>query len=115
MPNPLWGYGKVDAFATVAGCAAGVNEMNALSGNMTISPNPAEQTANVYYVVSAKKPSQKYFIRLSDVLGKNLEQIPLENASGYVPVPVESLSQGIYFCSLYAGDVLVESKKLVVK
>src|SRR5258706_979035 len=115
LPNPVWGYGKVDAFATVAGCTIGINEPDKLNGTITLSPNPADENANVYYSLPGKKPSQKYFIRLSDVLGQNMIQVPLENTAGYVSFPVENLLQGIYFCSLYAGNVLVESKKLVVK
>jgi hypothetical protein len=105
----------VDAFAALTGCANGISEMNALNGGITLFPNPAEEKVNIYYSFPGRKSSQKYFIRISDVLGKNITQVSLGNETGYVSVPVENLSRGIYFCSLYAEDVLVESKKLVVK
>ena len=115
LPNPLWGYGKVDAFAAVAGCVNSVNEVNRVTGTFNLFPNPAEESVNVYYFFHEKKSSQSYFIRLTDVLGKNLVQIPLDQSMGYVSIPVFRLTQGIYFCSFYAGDVLAESKKLIVK
>jgi subtilisin family serine protease len=113
LPNSLWGHGKVDAFATLTGCIAGINETNVPEGTITLYPNPAAETTTVYYSLSQK--SQKYFIQLSDVLGKKLMQVPLENSTGNVSIPVQNLSGGIYFCSLYAGNNLVDTKKLVVK
>ena len=115
LPNPVWGYGKADAFATIAGCAIGMNENSALSGTMTLFPNPAQDEFSIYYSLPGKKSSQKYFVRLSDVLGKNIIQVSLESAMGQVSVPVQNLSRGIYICSLYEGSILVESKKLVVR
>lgn len=115
LPNPVWGYGKVDAFATLTNCAIGMGETNPVSGAISLFPNPAGQSTNVYYSLPSKKSSEKYFIRLTDLPGRNLMSISLDDASGHVVVPVENLSQGIYFCSLYAGDVLIESKKLVVR
>ena len=78
-----------------------------------LASNPAEQTANVYYSLPQKQ--QNYSICLSDVLGKDIFRVSLENVSGYISLPVEKLSGGIYFCSLYAGNILVETQKLVVK
>src|SRR5258706_12393307 len=46
LPNPGWGDGKVDQFATVAGCTIGINKPDKLNGKKTLSPNPADINGN---------------------------------------------------------------------
>jgi hypothetical protein len=112
LPNSVWGYGKVDAFAALAGCTAGINEGGMLSGTMTLFPNPASDKL----IVRSLELRDNNKLIIFNLLGKMvLSQKPEAKSQQQMVIDISSLSPGMYFCSFYQGDVLVESKKLVVR
>jgi subtilisin family serine protease len=113
LPNSVWGYGKADAFRTVAGCSVGMDELTFTGRNLTVYPNPASEEVTVYY--SLPQSSRQGLLKISDIVGRTLAEIPLNNSQGSVIIPVTGYSAGVYICTLTSGKTLLGSQKLIVK
>lgn len=90
----------------------GINDLSALTANMTVFPNPTDDAATVHFNLSVESDCS---IQLTDITGRLLQQFNLNAAQdGTVQLSTANLSTGVYFVTLKAtGKTL--SKKLVVK
>lgn len=76
-------------------------------------PNPSSTVAEVsYYIPRAFKTA---YLRVSDLLGKEVGRYALEQNSDVVEVNVRSLKSGLYFCSLEVDQEIVATQRLLVK
>lgn len=97
---------------TYSALATGVNEIkNDVSTLSVLSPNPANTLTGFSYAVSDKSTS---VIRISDVLGKTVQTLPLKANKGNIIIPVSEMRSGVYFVSLDVNKETVVTKKLVV-
>jgi hypothetical protein len=75
-------------------------------------PNPFGQSTTIRYTLL--KTGQSARIIISDTTGNILKQIPLQAGTDSITVECESLSAGIYYYSLYVGNELVDTKKMIL-
>ncbi len=115
LPNNTWGYGKVDAFATLTGCAAlGVNENSfTTDADFFASPNPFNEQTIIHYNLS--EPNLKNIsLKIFDVLGNEVKRIEVENNKGEILIQKKDMEGGIYFISLLSGTLELKTLKIIV-
>ena len=108
------GFNKIPYMGTVLVGATGVVEAAAGISNAGLYPNPAAAFSTLNYTIGSEENVTAY---LSDALGRQVMNIvngKMTSAGTYTAkVDLSSLQQGIYFCTLKAGEATV-TKKLVV-
>lgn len=115
LPNSIWGYGKVNAFTTLAGCTVGT--ANSISGHnvgFDIYPNPFNDHATIAYDLSAIGNYSTAHIRINDIVGKQLNNINLTDKISTITLSKELFQNGCYFYSLLIDGKIIRSGKLVV-
>ena len=96
---------------TVTGTSTGVDQNETIKGALSIYPNPSTvEELNVKYSI----PSGKGNIYLTDISGRQVQQVTITNSSGTVQLD-QDLSSGTYFYSLFSEGVLIETKKVIIK
>lgn len=93
----------------------GVNNIASLKA-ATVSnayPNPAVSVANIEYKLPAGVSNA--WIKINNLLGNTIQEIPLGNAEGKVTIDVANLSNGVYFYSLLVNNSAVSTRKFIVK
>ncbi len=80
--------------------------------NMKLYPNPTSD----YFRISADGVEQLHnlWLRITDMNGRTIRTIKLENTSSDMLVDIQDLKAGVYSISLYAADILLEVEKLTV-
>ncbi|MDX2197013.1 MAG: T9SS type A sorting domain-containing protein [Cytophagales bacterium] len=75
-------------------------------------PNPFKEIVNIEIVSHLERPTH---VKIYDIIGVELLDIELtDSGSGYLyKAQIKELAQGIYFCNIYAGAKLLDSKKLI--
>jgi hypothetical protein len=79
---------------------------------LKIYPNPARDYIIIEYTLNTE--TDNGVIRIYDVNGKALQQIPLENTNDYLVVPVTNLPAGGYLCSIIQNDKPIQSARFIV-
>ncbi len=90
-----------------------VSEIN--SARWSISepyPNPARDFTRIDYQIPASTYDARLVIR--NLVGKQILDLPLSSDKNQIRVPTNQLSNGIYICSLYYGDRIYDSKRLII-
>jgi len=89
----------------------GINEVSTL-GNATVYPNPAANEVNVRFDLDQAQTSTVAIVNMvgQTVLAKNVEA----NLSNNVTMNVSSLTSGVYFVEITAGNSTI-TEKLVIK
>jgi len=107
LPDNNWGYGKVDAFAMLTGCATSVNDYQHIDSELVILyPNPASKQFTIYNI-----PPTATSIKLYNVLGKMIMTLP---ANGTQQIVDPNVPKGIYFCELSDGEKVIATKKIII-
>jgi subtilisin family serine protease len=116
LPDPLWGYGKLDCFKAMTGCALGISNIkNDLPPTDLYSyPNPMHESTDIGYDFSSVKEYCNASIIIFDVMGKAVQTIELKNQKGNVTLDKNSMSAGIYFYSLSVDGKRLKTEKLVI-
>jgi hypothetical protein len=86
--------------------------LNGRSEMANAMPNPAISTTSIPY--SLATPSANARLKVYDLLGQEVRNIPLRSQSGSVQLDVNSLRNGIYFYSLVIDGRAVSTKRLIV-
>jgi hypothetical protein len=94
-----------------AGNAAVATKLSNISLGQSI-PNPANGTASIQY--SNLPSGAQAQLLVSDVNGKMIKQMQLNNNSGLIKLDISSLSAGTYTYSLLVNGKLIESKSMQV-
>jgi hypothetical protein len=76
------------------------------------SPNPFGQSTVIRYTLP--KTDKQAQMVISNTDGNIIKQIPLQAGTDSITVEGGSLSAGIYYYSLYVGNGLVDTKKMVL-
>jgi hypothetical protein len=75
------------------------------------TPNPFSQSTVIRYTLP--KTDKPALIIISNTAGNIVKQIPLDE-TGSVTIEAGSLSAGIYYYSLYVGNGLIDTKKMIL-
>jgi hypothetical protein len=99
-------YGKFDA-------TVGINEGSSDAEISDAYPNPANSYTNIIYKLTGEYNSANVIV--SNLLGKEVISIPVNEKEGKIRIETEMLTDGIYFYSFVLKDKVVYTKKLIVK
>lgn len=116
LPDNRWGYGKVNAYATVKGCTVGFNDLYAYQWiDFSISPNPASESTYIQYDLNAGLLTSKNAgYKITDITGKTLLDGQFQSLTGSQYVSTATFEKGIYICHLLIDGKTVAQKKFVV-
>jgi hypothetical protein len=76
------------------------------------SPNPFGQSTVIRYTLP--KTDKQAQMVISNTAGSIVRQIPLQSGTDSITVEGGALSAGIYYYSLYVGNGLVDTKKMIL-
>jgi subtilisin family serine protease len=113
LPNSVWGYGKVNAFTTLAGCTTGVYSPSGQT-ELRIYPNPFNEQTTISYDLSGFGNYSSAQLKVYDVVGKLVRTIALNDKTSRVTFNKEQLQNGSYFCNLLIDGKIIKSDKLLV-
>jgi len=93
---------------------AGINEANLAKAEISNPyPNPAVNITSVNYTLPQNTLNAK--VVLNNLLGSKIMEVPVSDQTGTLKFNTEEMKSGIYFYNFYVNDVLVSTKKLIVK
>jgi|GEM_PF-2906289 len=78
---------------------------------MKVHPNPATIVAYLDYNMSAKVQAK---ITISNLLGKVIDEFPLQEGEHKLKIPASNYSSGIYLYTLSINGKAMKTKKLVI-
>ncbi len=78
-----------------------------------IYPNPATSFATIDYHMNNSAQTGK--VRIINLVGKLVKEIPMLKREGKVKINLSGLSQGIYFYTVSFDGTIYKTKKLIVK
>jgi len=114
-PNNSYGYGKVDAFKMLTGCAGlSIPSIQAPAVTLNAYPNPMKDGAVIDYDFSSVKEFCYASITIYDVNGKQVKNIELKNPHGSVSVSAAGMAAGTYFYSLVVDNKRLQTDKILV-
>jgi subtilisin family serine protease len=112
LPNNYWGYGKVDALATLTHCVSSVPENStALQHKLLIFPNPSYSGSVINIDVITIQNFDKIQIKIYNALGELVKTITVNSSSIQFN---NSLVPGTYFCHLQINGSAITTEKLVI-
>ncbi|MFI5150054.1 MAG: S8 family serine peptidase [Bacteroidia bacterium] len=112
LPDYKWGYGKVDAFAAMNSCSPLFVPSPALPETMlTVWPNPFESSATVSFGAFTGDAN----LKVCDVMGREIIQIPVKEGTKSLILNRETLSNGIYFVLFSCKGHMPVARKVVLK
>lgn len=114
LPNSVWGYGKVDAFTTLAGCTTAVANLNAKNAELSIHPNPFSEQTTITYNLNNMGNFSHAELRIYDVLGQNVKTVILTDKASQLIVQRDALKSGSYMYNLVIDGKIIKTEKLVV-
>jgi hypothetical protein len=76
-------------------------------------PNPANSIVNIKYLFNKEYKNRS--LKIYNVLGTLLKEIPLNEKEGSAKIPVNEMETGIYFYSLVADGKTLATQKLLVR
>ncbi len=113
LPNNDWGYGKVNAYASVRGCNIGIDELYE-NIDFSIYPNPTSSTALLQYDITSTGKFSNASISITNSIGSIVKVLTLKSISNSIEIPSGELNAGIYFCTLKIDGKNVRTQKLVI-
>ncbi|HXP51014.1 MAG TPA: T9SS type A sorting domain-containing protein, partial [Bacteroidia bacterium] len=114
-PNNQYGYGKVNAFKTLTGCATVVvPEIQMPTSSLYAYPNPMIDESTINYDFSSINEFCTASIVFYDIMGRQVKNIELKNSKGSVSVTNTGMAAGTYFYSLTVDDRRINTEKLSV-
>ncbi len=106
LPNNDWGYGKLNAFTLMTGCAtSGVSELNNLPFN--IYPNPVNNVLKISNDAISKNTIAKIF----DIIGTCVYSEKM-NTNDLI-IETSNIQSGLYLITLTSGEFFGTKKILI--
>ena len=116
LPNPYWGYGKVNAYSVVKGCNVGIEELGGFANaEFGFNPNPVISSTLFYFDVTSVPGRHTAEIKIFNPLGAIVRSIPLNNIVGTTTMDRGNLEAGIYFATLCIDGKAAKVRKLIVE
>jgi len=89
------------------------NKLNPNKLNLNLYPNPCLDVLHINY--SSQIEKQPLFLKIVDVLGKQVAEHPLLNNTNELLLDVRDWKRGIYFYSLQVENSIIHRAKLLVE
>jgi hypothetical protein len=104
---------ELESGALRSGNATGVQDLAGSGASLQQnSPNPFSQSTVINYTLpQTGKPAQ---IVINNTVGTIVRQIPLQAGTDSITIEGGALSAGVYYYSLYVGNRLVDTKKMIL-
>jgi len=98
-------------FVNISLYAQAPTEQVPVDYKVIISPNPATERITFKVEEGTYKLTE---IRIYNLIGKEVLQIPLKTGSGVYTADLATLLPGVYFCSIISErGIVIETRKLV--
>ncbi len=113
FPKNDWGFGKVNGFAALTGCAAlGIENPAVSNESFLIYPNPVMDEAVINLNLTAG--IQKYSLVICDMLGNKVREYNPDTKSHQIHLKKAGLTDGVYIVRLMVADKILKAEKLVI-
>ncbi|MFL5765099.1 MAG: T9SS type A sorting domain-containing protein [Bacteroidia bacterium] len=93
-------------------CTSGIDENDQQEVSVAAYPNPASNFVSINYDVKNAFTSGR--ITITDMLGKQVNQLAVNGRQGTAKLDVSEMPAGIYFYSLIIDNNTMSTKKLIV-
>jgi hypothetical protein len=106
---------KVDSLGcTYNGCAISTATHDYTEGSrvMTLFPNPASDVLTIGFKTTALVKNAQ--LKITDILGRQVKNIPFETLPNEYEIDVGSLPNGTYFCTFMSEGRILETKKFSI-
>lgn len=115
LPDNLWGYGKLNAYAAIKGCTVGLDDITAYGWiDLSITPNPASAGTYINYDLSAGIGIKDPVLDILDVTGKLITSLPLSSYANSEYLNTSAYEKGIYICRLSVNGQPVTQRRLII-
>jgi subtilisin family serine protease len=112
LPDYKWGYGKVDAFMALTGCAPmQVHESIKGSAGLEVWPNPIDESATVRW---EDIPGDGELV-VFDLVGQEISHYVVKDGTKSLTLQRGTLKPGIYFVTLKIKGTKALSRKIAVR
>lgn len=91
----------------------GINEVDVVQASFNAYPNPATSNLSINYNITGDVNSS--FIKVYDVVGKEVSTHRLMNQKGKLNLDVSALKSGVYFYTIYADNQALKTERVIVK
>lgn len=104
---------KVFDYCTLNGTTLSIaNEVNASKVLSAPMPNPASDVAVIK--VDLPRSTENTYLLVSDLAGKEMSRIAVNQPTSMLTIPTENLNAGLYYLSLVAEGSVLATQKLLV-
>lgn len=111
LPNPTWGYGKVDAWSMMANCASSMTvEEHETSSAMTVYPVPATSASQTVIQLSGEETGTA--VEIYNAAGQ-LVYSAVTDRNGKAYIPAGMLSGGMYCAVAVTAGGRISEKFIV--
>ncbi len=120
LPNPLWGYGKIDATGSMGTVLSVRSVPNTMPRNFSLEqnyPNPFNPSTQIQYTLPENFKGN-VSLTVFDVLGKKVTTLVNEQQTAgtfSASWNAASSASGVYFCILRAGSFFSVKKMVLMK
>jgi hypothetical protein len=77
-----------------------------------VYPNPASHMVAIMYELEDQQ--QKYRLMICDIAGRTLKTMVLTQKKGIIPIDLQDVEPGVYFCFLVSNNRILDSRKFIV-
>ncbi|MCX6275225.1 MAG: S8 family serine peptidase [Bacteroidetes bacterium] len=112
LPDYQWGYGKANAYNLLRGCIISVDENELHDNDLSSYPNPFSDHTTISFSLPSSALNAE--IVISDVLGKTIEKVMINNNMTSIDLKKGAVKSGLYFCTLVINGKPVKTTKLAV-
>jgi subtilisin family serine protease len=115
VPNNSYGYGKVDAFATLTDCiSTGLNPSESKNLRLEIFPNPFSDQTIISYDLKPLGTYTSAEFKIYDIGGRIVESVRLTESVAQITLSRNNLQSGSYIGNLVIDGRIVKSEKIQI-
>lgn len=111
LPDNTWGYGKVDAMLTIAGCnITALEEQASNESSLRIFPNPFSDRTVIELAISNEEEAE---LVIYDATGRAVKSLRAKGSTSLI-MQGNELGRGLYFCTLSVNGEITRTEKMVI-